>query len=216
MKKIHLFGLLLAFGGAALAEPSSKLAWTPENLALVKDGDAAKGKQLAEKNCVACHAPGPQAQAGGYPYLQGQVASYLYKQLHDYKDGSRDNALMKGMVAGLSERDMADVAAYYSAEAPPAGEKAEVAESALELVKAGDPRRILPPCEVCHEPGGQGQRIDVPALSGQNSAYTQQTLLDYRSGARHNDLYGRMRTLSQQLSDEEIEQLARYYSGLRR
>lgn len=209
MNKTYLIGLLLAVSGATLAEPSSKLAWTPENLALVKAGDAARGKPLAE-TCAACHAPG-----GAAPNLQGQVANYLFKQLRDYKDGSRDNAVMAGMVSGLSDRDMADIAAHYAAQALPAGEKTEAAESAVELVKAGDPRRILPPCQSCHEPDGRGQKIDVPALAGQSAAYTRQTLLDYRSGARHNDLYGRMRTLSKQLSDEEIDQLARYYSGLR-
>jgi cytochrome c553 len=208
--------LLAAFGGSVLAEPSSKLAWTPENLALVKGGDAAKGKQLAE-SCAACHVAGPQPEGSVYPYLQGQLATYLFKQLRDYKDGSRDNALMKGMVAGLSDKDMADVAAWYSQQPIPAGAKTLLPqETAEQLVDHGDGRRILPPCKSCHEPDGRGQRIDVPALAGQNAAYTEQTLLDYKSGARHNDLYGRMRTLTQQLSAEEIKALARYYSGLGR
>ena len=210
MKRTYIFGLLLAVSGAALPEPSSKLAWTPDNLALVKGGDPAKGKPLAE-SCAACHGAG-----GTAPSLQGQLATYLYKQMHDYKDGSRDNAVMAGMVSGLSEQDMANIAAYYAGQDLPAGEKADAADSAVQLVKEGDPRRILPPCQACHEPDGRGQKIDMPALAGQNAAYTRQTLLDYRGGARHNDLYGRMRTLSQQLSDEEIEQLAKYYSGLGR
>jgi cytochrome c553 len=212
-----LGGLLLAaFGGSVLAEPSSKLAWTPENLALVKGGDAAKGKQIAE-SCTACHAAGPPPEGSAYPYLHGQLATYLYKQLKDYKDGSRNNAVMTGMVAGLSDQDMADVSVWYSRQPIPAGRKTLLPqETAEQLVEHGDGRRILPPCESCHEPDGRGQRIDVPALAGQSAAYTEQTLLDYKSGARHNDLYGRMRTLTQQLSNEEIKDLARYYSGLGR
>lgn len=213
MKRIFLLGLLLAFSAAVAADPSSRLAWTPESLGLVKSGDPAKGKQKAE-SCAACHTSGPQPAGSGTPYLQGQLASYLYKQLLDYKDGTRDNAVMTGMVSGLSDRDMADIAAYYSGLERPAAAGVEAEESAVELVTGGDSGRILPPCQVCHEPGGQGQKIDVPALAGQNAEYTRQTLLDYRSGARHNDLYGRMRSLSQQLSDREIEQLARYYAGL--
>lgn len=215
-KKTYLIGglALALFGGAALAEPSSKVAWIPETLALVKSGDANKGKQLTE-TCAACHGTGPQPTGSDFPYLQGQLAAYLYKQLSDYKSGARANAVMGGLAAGLSDKDMADIAAWYSQQAIPAGKEEKGAtDSAETLVKNGDGKRILPPCQVCHEPGGQGQKIDVPALAGQNAVYTEQTLKDYKSGARKNDLYGRMRTLTQQLSDEEIKQLARYYSGL--
>lgn len=206
--------LLAACGGSAIAEPSSKLAWTPENLALVKSGDVAKGKQIAE-TCAACHAAGPQPAGSAFPYLQGQLATYLYKQLRDYKDGSRPNSVMAGITAGLSDQDMADVAAWYSQQPIPSGTKTQLTqEIAEQLVEGGDGKRILPPCESCHEPDGKGQKIDVPALAGQNAAYTEQTLLDYKSGVRHNDLYGRMRTITQQLSNEEIKELARYYSGL--
>ncbi|MGZ8217719.1 c-type cytochrome [Methylomagnum sp.] len=215
-KTTYLIGglLLVMFGTAALAEPSSKVAWTTETLAFVKSGDAAKGKQLAE-TCAACHGTGPQPTGSDFPYLQGQLAAYLYKQLSDYKSGTRANAVMAGLAAGLSEKDMADIAAWYSQQEIPAGKKeAGATDSAEVLVENGDGKRILPPCQACHEPGGQGQKVDVPALAGQNPVYTEQTLKDYKSGARKNDLYGRMRTITQQLSDEEIQQLARYYSGL--
>lgn len=204
--------LLMAVSvGAAWAEPSSKVAWTPEQLAALKRGDAAKGKVIAE-TCAACHANG-----GQFPYLDGQLAPYLYKQLQDYKDGSRDNPVMTGLVAGLSAEDMAHVAAHYSQQALPPAPKTEPASEAAEvLVEMGDSRRILPPCAACHEASGKGQKIDVPAIAGQNAAYLEQTLLDYKSGARYNDLYGRMRSITQQLNEDEIRQLARYYAGLRR
>lgn len=204
--------LAAALSGPTWAEPSSKLAWTPETLAAVKHGNAAKGKAIAE-SCAACHANG-----GQFPYLDGQLAPYLYKQLHDYKDGSRSNPIMAGLVTGLSAEDMADVAVYYSQQSiPPAPAKVEPAtEAAEDLVKAGDNGRILPPCAVCHESSGKGQKIDVPAIASQNAAYLEQTLLDYKSGARHNDLYARMRTITQELSVDEIKQLARYYAGMGR
>lgn len=195
----------------AQAEPSSRLAWTPETLAALKKGDATKGKTIAD-SCAACHANG-----GQFPYLDGQLAPYLYKQLHDYKDGSRANPIMTGLVAGLSAEDMADVAAYYSQQdIPPPPKEEKASEAAEVLVKEGDSRRILPPCAACHEASGTGQKIDVPAIAGQNAAYLEQTLLDYKSGARKNDLYARMRDITRQLSEEEIKQLAHYYAGLER
>lgn len=200
--------LLAAAAGTARAEPSSKIAWTPETLAALKRGDAAKGKVIAE-SCASCHANG-----GQFPYLDGQLAPYLYKQLHDYQDGSRQNPIMAGLAAGLSAEDMVNVSVYYSQQAIPAPVKGEPAtEAAEQLVESGDNGRILPPCAVCHEANGRGQKIDVPAIAGQNGAYLEQTLLDYKSGARHNDLYGRMRTITEELSEAEIKQLARYYAN---
>jgi cytochrome c553 len=210
MQPKHLLASLLiaATVSTAWAEPSSKLAWTPETLAALKRADAAKGKTIAE-SCASCHANG-----GQFPYLDGQLAPYLYKQLHDYKDGSRQNPIMAGLVAGLSYDDMSAVSVYYSQQAIPAAPQSEPPTEIAELlVEDGDNGRILPPCAVCHEASGRGQKIDVPAIASQNAAYLEQTLLDYKSGARHNDLYGRMRTITQELSDTEIKQLARYYAG---
>ena len=207
-----LAGVALALTfNLAQAEPSSRLAWTPETLAELKKGDANKGKTIAE-SCASCHANG-----GQFPYLNGQLAPYLYKQLFDYKDGSRANPIMTGLVTGLSPQDMADVAVYYSQlDIPPPPKEEKASEAAEVLVKEGDSRRILPPCAACHEASGTGQKIDVPAIAGQNAAYLEQTLLDYKSGARKNDLYGRMRDITRQLSEDEIKEVARYYAGLRR
>lgn len=58
-----------------------------------------------------------------YPKLNGQHASYLAKQLHDYKlaaetggEQGRANAIMQGQVASLSEQDIADLAAYFASQ----------------------------------------------------------------------------------------------------
>jgi cytochrome c553 len=215
MRKTHFMaGVILATAAAvAGAEPSSKIVWTPELLGKVKHADAAKGKDVAQA-CASCHAIGNEPEGGQNPSLQGQLATYLYKQLQDYKQGSRANTTMTGMAASLSDEEMADVAAFYASQDPPKRAKSVlVNETGESLVEKGDSKRILPPCEVCHEPSGRGQRIDVPGLAGQNAAYLEQTLRDYKSGARHNDLYGRMRSISQQLSDAEIKDLARYYTG---
>lgn len=214
MKPLYIYAgaWLAAFGGLACAGPSSQVAWTLDTLHKVEKGDAAKGKQIAQ-TCESCHAPTPQNAASPSPTLHGQLATYLYKQLKDYKDGSRDNPVMSGMVQSLSDQDMADVAAYYSQEKAPEWRDASATDAAEHLVDKGDGKRILPPCKACHESDGRGQKQDIPALAGQKANYLEETLLAYKSGARHNDLYSRMRSISQQLSDEEIKQLARYYAG---
>jgi cytochrome c553 len=242
MKQAYVFGciILAASGGSALAESSSQVAWTLETLQRVENGDPGKGREIAQKSCESCHAATPKnagaqdsrrresssanatnvsKEVSAYqddtrPNLRGQLATYLYKELHDYKDGSRPHIVMAAFAAGLSDQDMADVAAFYSREAGPSWQKADaVPENIEQLVEHGDSRRILPPCAICHEPDGRGQKIDTPALAGQKAAYLVQTLQAYKSGERRNDLYGRMRSITQQLSDEEIAQLARYYMG---
>ena len=76
-------------------------------------GDAAAGKGKAAM-CSACHGADGISPFPTYPNLAGQHAAYLNKQLNDFKSGARNDPMMKGMVASLSEADMADLAAYYA------------------------------------------------------------------------------------------------------
>ncbi|HCH69264.1 MAG TPA: cytochrome C [Colwellia sp.] len=76
-------------------------------------GDAAAGKGKSMM-CGACHGAAGISAIPSYPNLAGQKEAYLVKQLKDFKSGMRNNATMKGMVASLSDTDMADLAAYYA------------------------------------------------------------------------------------------------------
>jgi cytochrome c553 len=76
-------------------------------------GDAAAGKGKSMM-CSACHGAAGISAVPTYPNLAGQKEAYLVIQLKAFKSGARNNATMKGMVASLSETDMADLAAYYA------------------------------------------------------------------------------------------------------
>ncbi len=76
-------------------------------------GDAAAGQGKAGA-CAGCHGPNGVSFADIYPNLKGQKEGYLIKQLKAFKDGSRVDPIMAGMAAGLSDVDMADIAAYFS------------------------------------------------------------------------------------------------------
>ena len=218
--------LLLAFIAPVMvcAEPSSQIAWTPELLNLVKKGNADKGKALAE-SCKSCHGDKGQGMKEetrddeilpAIPALAGQVATYTYKQLRDYLSGSRSHVQMTGVAKGLSEQDAADLAVWFGslprAENKSGNEKLARAEK---MVEQGDGKRILPPCFVCHGSKGQGEKQDIPALAGQQVNYFTRTLLEYKNGQRHNDVYSRMRLIAQQLSEDEIKELALYYQQLK-
>lgn len=76
-------------------------------------GDAAAGKGKSMM-CAACHGADGIAPIAIYPNLAGQKEAYLVKQLKDFQAGTRNDPTMKGMVAALSEEDIADLSAYYA------------------------------------------------------------------------------------------------------
>ena len=223
MKRI-LFMLVFISPVVVNAKPSSQVAWTPEVLNSVKQGDINKGKELAE-SCRTCHGDKGQGMkeemrdneiVPAIPALAGQLKTYTYKQLRDYFDGSRSHVQMNGIAIGLTEQNAADLAVWYSsltvADKKSSGQNLDNAEK---MVEEGDGKRILPPCFVCHGGKGQGEKQDIPALAGQQANYMENTLQSYKKGERHNDVYGRMRLIAQQLSDQEIKDLAQYYQQLK-
>jgi cytochrome c553 len=82
------------------------------------DGNAAAGQQKTAL-CEGCHGIPDYRTAFPsvyrVPKLGGQHASYLAKALQAYKSGERSHPTMRAIAAGLSDQDMADLAAYYAA-----------------------------------------------------------------------------------------------------
>lgn len=76
-------------------------------------GDAAKGKAKSAV-CVACHGANGISMIPMYPNLAGQKAQYLESSLKAYRDGERKNMVMAPMAKGLSDEDIANLAAYYA------------------------------------------------------------------------------------------------------
>lgn len=199
----------------AKAQPASQVAWTPETLKLVRHGNSEAGKAKAAESCKGCH--GEKGEGLSAPVLAGQTANYLFKQLRDYADGSRIDANMNNFTKGLSEQQAADLAVYFSSlpVAQTGAASSQQLDKAKALVEDGDGKRLLPPCFVCHGVKGRGEKMDSPALAGQQADYIASTLQAYKTGSRHNDIYSRMRLIAQQLNDAEIEQLGQYYQQLK-
>jgi cytochrome c553 len=88
-------------------------------LAFAVDGNADAAKDKISM-CVGCHGiPGYQTafpKTYKVPRIGGQHAEYIVAALQAYKTGDRSHPTMKGIAASLSEQDMADLAAYYSAQ----------------------------------------------------------------------------------------------------
>ena len=100
--------------GVAVAMMFSAATWAQAPAA----GDAAAG---AKKNamCVGCHGiPGYKTafpEVYNVPKIGGQHPAYIVKALQAYKSGDRNHPSMRGIAATLSDKDMADLAAYYAA-----------------------------------------------------------------------------------------------------
>lgn len=72
------------------------------------------GQLVAEqKGCVACHGLDGKAIAPSYPNLEGQWSRYLRVQLKAYRDGGRENGVMNGMAATLTNNEIHALAEYY-------------------------------------------------------------------------------------------------------
>jgi len=83
--------------------PVSKVVWTPEVLQILALGNTERGRAKVLEVCVACHGEQGISVVPDYPNLNGQSGAAIYKQLHDYRTGSRANALMTGIANALEE-----------------------------------------------------------------------------------------------------------------
>jgi cytochrome c553 len=77
-------------------------------------GDVTAGRQKALM-CQTCHGLDGKAKIPEAPSLAGQSATYLVKALNDYRSGARKNDMMSLVAPTLKDKDVEDLAAYYSA-----------------------------------------------------------------------------------------------------
>ena len=78
--------------------------------------DLNAGQAKVKEVCQACHGLEGNSTVADYPRLGGQYPDYLTKALRDYKSGARKNPIMAGFAATLSDKDIENVAAYYSSQ----------------------------------------------------------------------------------------------------
>lgn len=178
-------------------------------------GNAAAGEKKSAA-CMGCHGPKGNSLNPVWPKLAGQGAGYLVKQMADFKSGARKDPIMAGQAAGLSSQDIADLAAYFSAQKISA---ASTDKSKLTLgqniYRGGNKEKGVAACSACHGPTGAGNpAAKFPALGSQQPAYAVKAMKDFRTGARSNDDGKMMRDIAGRMSDKEIEAVASYIAGL--
>ena len=178
------------------------------------EGNINAGKDKSAM-CAACHGGDGNSLVPMYPKLSSLSAGYIVKQLSQFKDGTRQDPVMAGMVAALSEQDMVDLAAYFSAQKRTASESS-VTELGKGLYFGGNSENGVTACVACHGLKGKGMAAaGFPAIASQNAEYIKIQLEKFRSGVRANDNNGMMRNVALGLTDDEIKALSQYIASLK-
>lgn len=186
-------------------------------------GDAAQAQSIANQVCAACHAADGNSVAPANPKLAGQPADYITKQLRNFKaavqdpgkDGVRKSAVMGAMVANLADQDMLNLGVYFSTKAIKSGTAKAPYDAGQKLYRGGNAATGVPACAACHGPSGAGLPSQFPRLGGQHADYILGQLKAFRSGERSNDAGKMMRIIANKMSDQEMQAVANYASGLK-
>ncbi|MEW6990534.1 cytochrome c [Colwelliaceae bacterium 6441] len=177
-------------------------------------GDVALGK-VKSATCAACHGADGNALVAIYPSLAGQSEAYLVKQLTEFKSGVRDNAVMAGMVAGLSDEDMQNLSAYFASQTL-SPNVAETNENGKKLYLSGNAKAGITACVACHSINGKGMdKAGFPSIAGQSASYLKSQLESFRSKARTNDKNSMMQNIALKLTQKDIDALASYMASIK-
>ena len=198
--------------------------------AMATHGDPIMGRVLAQP-CGSCHGLRGENKIEGIPNLAGQQFNYIVKQLHEMQASAklrsgdktyggspyqafmrtrRTNEIMDQQVIGLSDHDIADIAAFY------ANLQCHANKRDPQLA----PPKIEVRCRVCHGNLGIANTPNVPNIAGQDVSYLQQQLKSFQGGktlegdGQEKRRAAIMEGQVKNLTDEDIKEVAVYYSRL--
>ena len=195
--------LLIAFAATAALLPSAGAA------------DLTRAVEIVEGKCFICHGAEGESSSPVFPRLAGQHASYVERQLADYKSGKRKNDTMQSMVADLSADDMRLLGMYFESKPTRAHPVAdpELAQVGRFVYNRGNPFSGVAACADCHGAAGHGTD-KLPRLGGQHAQYVENQLKAFSKRERTNDNAVR-HTIASKLTELELKAVASYISGLK-
>ena len=160
--------------------------------------DRQAGRKVAGM-CRTCHGLDGYARIPVAPHIGGEPFSYLAAQLEAFRSGARQHEMMSVVARGLTDRQIADVSAWYAGHTASAVHPAN-ADAAPEL------------CSGCHGTDGISLMDDAPHLAGEANIYIEIQLKSFRSGKRAHEV---MTEIAAGLTDEEIRGFADWYAAAR-
>ena len=170
--------------------------------------DAAAGEKKAA-TCIACHGAAGNSSNPAYPSLAAQTPLYIYYQLLQFREGRRVNEQMSPFATKLTDADMKDIAAYFSAQ------KSLGSEIKINAVEAESGKAVTARnhCGSCHMPDYAGQK-HIPRVAGLQLDYLITQMRGFKTGARQ-DIDGSMASAAQPLSEKDIVDVAAYLASLK-
>jgi cytochrome c553 len=165
--------------------------------------------------CAACHGADGNSAITLNPKLAGQHPEYLLKQLTNFKEGKRANAVMAGMVANLSPAEIKELAKYFAGQKLALGKAKSNGAGSLgeKIYRGGIAATGVPACAGCHGANGAGIPKQYPRMHGQHADYNLQQLRTLRTGERANAPM--MMAIAAKMTDAEMAAVADYMQGLR-
>jgi thiosulfate dehydrogenase len=181
-----------------------------------------QGNGVDGTSCIGCHQQNAEGESkAGFPRLAGLHPDYQIKQLHDYREGRRENPTVLPIVSALTSEEIVAVSRYAAGlqapnnvVPPPAEIDRKLLEQGRQLAEQGNWERDIPACNACHGPGGKGVGADFPALAAQHPRYLIAQISAWKFGSRRNDPNGLMKAVADRLRDDEIIAVAAYYGSL--
>lgn len=170
---------------------------TPRTRAAPSSGDPAAGEPLSAV-CGGCHGSQGVSIDTATPILAGQDAQYLVQAIKAYRT-TRQRETMRAYVRGLSESDIANIAAFYSVQ------KSRPAEKGQTLV-----HDLTEKCNRCHGADADNPAMPIPKIGGQDRDYLVMALRAYRDDRRESST---MHKMSLPYGDAVIDSIASYYAA---
>lgn len=174
----------------------------------VKSGSKARrdpveaGKQAAAA-CAGCHGDKGITSIPGIPNLVGMDPKYIVAAVKAYRDGPRNDEMMKSILATLNEADLEDAALFYALQKP----------TRAQTPVAGDPAKgkvAAAACAGCHGEQGVSSSSANPSLAGQDAEYLAAAMNAYKSGTRSDET---MKSQVASLDEAVIRDIAAFYAN---
>jgi cytochrome c553 len=162
--------------------------------------------------CSACHGFAGQSRSNTMPILAGIAPWYFKKAISDYAAGKRPSPEMEPYAKQVMQIGVDDVAAYFAAQART---PSPVVPDAAAIERG---RAAAGPCTTCHGVSGKGDPTKgVPDLTGQPPGYLRNQMLLFKSDRRSpgDEQLKAIKTLMRTIPDEQLSDLAAYWSSVR-
>jgi cytochrome c553 len=160
--------------------------------------------------CSACHGQSGTPISATFPIIWGQQSNYLYKELHDFHSGERQNPVMAPLIQGTSLDDLRALANYFAAKPWPT----KLASNGAPTSAAAPPEAIagkIQMCKACHQANFEGG-APAPRLAGLSYEYLRSAMNAFADGQRTNNLD--MPGFMKALTESERDAMAKYLAGL--